>query len=163
MKRRRSAMVGNPNRGFFPTDGIRAIAKPCFFTCWPWDHPRFPIDPTGFTDWTSTFEWKKIYGIEHRYAGPLFIHQMSHLWLDFRGIRDDFNRKIGIDYFENSRRATYVQRQYGIKNPLGFSHYHEYGWGLTASDGPGPDVLEVNGVRRVFYDYVARGAAFGPD
>jgi hypothetical protein len=66
-------------------------------------------------------------------------------------------------YFENSRRATHVQRQYGIENPLGFSHYHQYGWGLTASDGPGPAVLEVSGVRRVFYDYVARGAPFGPD
>jgi hypothetical protein len=93
---------------------------------------------------------------------PLFIHQMSHLWLDFRGIHDDFNGKVGIDYFD-SQRATYVQRHYDIDNPLGFSHYHRYGWGFTASDGPGPAVREVNGVRRVFYDYVARGAPFGPD
>ena len=125
--------------------------------------PTFPVDPEGYREWTSTFEWKKIYDIEHLYAGPLFIHQMSHLWIDFRGIHDDFNRKVGIDYFENSRRATYVQRQYGIDNPLRFSHYHKYGWGLTASDGPGPAILEVNGVQRVFYDYTARGAPFGPD
>jgi hypothetical protein len=125
--------------------------------------PTFPIDPEGYKEWTSTFEWKKVYDIEYLYAGPLFIHQMSHLWLDFRGMHDDFNRKTGIDYFENSRRATYVQRQYGIDNPLGFSHYHKNGWGLTASDGPGPAVLDVNGVRRVFYDYSARGAPFGPD
>lgn len=125
--------------------------------------PTFSVDPQGYREWTSTFEWMKVYDTEHLYAGPLFIHQMSHLWLDFRGIRDDFNRKTGIDYFENSRRATYVQRQYGIENPLKFSHYHEYGWGLTASDGPGPAVLELNGVRRVFYDYLARGAPFGPD
>jgi hypothetical protein len=125
--------------------------------------PTYAIDPTGYREWTATFETKKIYDIEHLYAGPLFIHQMSHLWLDFRGIQDDFNRKTGIDYFENSRRATYIQRQYGIENPLGFSHYHEYGWGFTASDGPGPCVLEINGVARVFYDYIARGAPFGPD
>ncbi|MFZ0212393.1 MAG: glucoamylase family protein [Candidatus Acidiferrales bacterium] len=125
--------------------------------------PTFPIDPEGYREWTATFEWKKVYDIEYLYAGPLFIHQMSHLWVDFRGIRDDFNRKTGIDYFENSRRATYVQRQYGIENPLRFSHYHKYGWGLTASDGPGPAVVDVNGVRRVFYDYTARGAPFGPD
>jgi hypothetical protein len=125
--------------------------------------PTFSIDPKGYTDWTSTFEWKKIYDLEHLYAGPLFIHQMSHLWLDFRGIHDDFNRKTGIDYFENSRRATHVQRQYGIENPQGFSHYHKYGWGLTASDGPGPSILEVNGIRREFFDYTARGAPFGPD
>jgi hypothetical protein len=125
--------------------------------------PTFPIDPNGYNAWISTFEWKKVYDIEYLYAGPLFIHQMSHLWLDFRGIHDDFNRSNGIDYFENTRRATYVQQQYGIVNPLGFAHYHKYGWGLTASDGPGPAVLEVDGVRRVFYDYYARGAPFGPD
>ena len=88
---------------------------------------------------------------------------MSHLWVDFRGIHDDFNRKTGIDYFENSRRATYIHRQYGIENPLGFAHYNEYVWGLTASDGPGPATLEVNGVRRVFLGYESRGAPFGPD
>jgi hypothetical protein len=125
--------------------------------------PTFPIDAEGYKEWTSTFEWKKFYDIEYLYAGPLFIHQMSHLWLDFRGIRDDFNRKMGIDYFENSRRATLVQQQYGIENPLGFSHYHKYGWGLTASDGPGPAVLEINGVRRECFDYTARGAPLGPD
>jgi hypothetical protein len=125
--------------------------------------PTFPVGSEGYGEWTSTFEWKTIYGIEHIYAGPLFIHQMSHLWLDFRGIHDDFNRKTGIDYFENSRRATYVQRQYGIENPLGFSHYHKYGWGFTASDGPGPAVLKVNGIEREFFDYTARGAPFGPD
>jgi len=125
--------------------------------------PDFPIDPQAYQAWISTFEWKTIYGIGHLYAGPLFIHQMSHLWIDFCGIHDDFNRKTGIDYFENTRRATYVQRQYGIENPLGFAHYHEFGWGLTASDGPGPAVLTVDGVQRTFYDYVARGAPFGPD
>jgi len=125
--------------------------------------PTFRIDPKGYPDWVSTFEWKELYGIEHLYAGPLFIHQMSHLWLDFRGIYDDFNRRHGIDYFENSRRATHVQQQYGIANPMGFAHYHKFGWGLTASDGPGPAVLEIDGARRVFYDYDARGAPFGPD
>jgi len=56
-----------------------------------------------------------------------------------------------------------VHRQYGIENPMGFAHYGEYVWGLTASDGPGDAVVEVDGVRRVFFDYVARGAPFGPD
>ncbi len=73
--------------------------------------PTFPVGSEGYIEWTSTFEWKKFYDIEYLYAGPLFIHQMSHLWLDFRGIQDDFNRKMGIDYFENSRRATLVHQQ----------------------------------------------------
>ena len=67
-----------------------------------------------------------MYDIECIYGGPLFIHQMSHIWLDFKGIKDDLNREIGIDYFENSRRATLLQQRYAIDNPRGFSHYGEY-------------------------------------
>ena len=59
------------------------------------------------------------------------------MWIDFRGIQDAFMREQGIDYFENSRRATYVQQQYAIRNPLEFEGYGELCWGLTASDGPG--------------------------
>jgi hypothetical protein len=44
----------------------------------------------------------------------LFTHQLSHVWIDFRGIQDSFMRGKGIDYFENSRRATYIQQQYAI-------------------------------------------------
>ena len=55
----------------------------------------------GYRNWTSTFKWEEIEGIEYIHAGQLFIHQMSHLWLDFQGIRDDVNRKYKIDYFEN--------------------------------------------------------------
>ena len=49
---------------------------------------------------------RQIYDHELLYAGPLFIHQLSHVWIDFRGIGDEFVRDRGIDYFENSRRAT---------------------------------------------------------
>jgi hypothetical protein len=152
-----------PESGFLPYRWDTCYSEALILYVLAMGSPTFPINPEGYKEWISTFEWKKVYDIEYLYAGPLFIHQMSHLWLDFRGIRDDFNRKIGIDYFENSRRATYVQRQYGIENPLGFSHYHEYGWGLTASDGPGPAIIEVDGIRREFFDYTARGAPFGPD
>jgi hypothetical protein len=62
------------------------------------------------------------------YAGPLFTHQLSHVWVDFRGIQDAFMREHGIDYFENSRRATFVQQQYAIRNPNGFARYGEFCW-----------------------------------
>ena len=125
--------------------------------------PSFPINPSGYKKWIATFEWKKLYGIEYMYAGPLFIHQMSQIWLDCKGISDDINRKTGIDYFENSRRATFIQQKYAIENPLGFARYGENGWGFTASDGPGPATRTINGIKRKFYDYIARGAPFGPD
>ena len=97
------------------------------------------------------------------YSGSLFTHQLSHIWIDFRGIQDAFMRAHGLDYFENSRRATYVQQQYAIRNPLGFEGYGEYCWGLTASDGPGWTVRVLNGIERRFFDYIARGAPYGPD
>jgi hypothetical protein len=88
---------------------------------------------------------------------------MSHLWLDFQGIQDDLNRKYKIDYFENSCRATAIQQRYAIKNPLNFKHYGENNWGFTASDGPGPATMMIDGVEKIFYDYVARGVPNGPD
>ena len=125
--------------------------------------PTFPIEPAGYKEWISTFKWKKIYDTEYIYAGPLYIHPMSHLWIDFQGIQDDHNKKTGIDYFINSSRATYIHQQYAIRNPLGFKHYSQNNWGFTASDGPGPAKLKIDGVQRIFYDYMARGAPFGPD
>ena len=72
-------------------------------------------------------------------------------------------RERGIDYFENSRRAAYIQQQYAIRNPLGFTSYNDLCWGITASDGPGFTTRELDGVTRQFYDYIARGVPFGPD
>ena len=125
--------------------------------------PTYPLPAESYPAWTSTFEWKTIYDWELLYSGPLFTHQLSHLFVDFRGIRDDFMRSRGIDYFENSRRATHVQQQYAIRNPLEFAMYGEHCWGFTACDGPGWTSRSVAGVQRNFFDYVARGAPFGPD
>ncbi|WP_339325668.1 glucoamylase family protein [Janthinobacterium agaricidamnosum] len=125
--------------------------------------PTFPVGPDSYTAWTASYEWKQVYGIEFLYAGPLFIHQMSHVWIDFRAIQDDFMRRHGSDYFDNSRRATRVQQQYAMHNPLGFQQYGEFCWGITASDGPGDTSKKINGVERIFHDYVARGVPYGPD
>lgn len=125
--------------------------------------PSFPLPEESYSAWLETYRWKKLYGIEAVYAGPLFIHQMSHLWIDLRGIRDAYMRERGIDYFENSRRATYVQRAYAMRNPKAFAGYSEKSWGITASSGPGPATQNVDGTSRRFYGYRARGAPFGPD
>src|SRR5580704_7518277 len=86
--------------------------------------PTFPLPEESYAAYTSTYQWKTIYGHEHVYSGPLFTHQLSHTWIDFRGIQDAFMRERGIDYFENSRRATYVHQQYAIHNPLQFEGYN---------------------------------------
>lgn len=124
--------------------------------------PTHAIGHASYLAWCRTYEWRTVYDISYLYAGPLFIHQLSHVWIDFRGIRDAYMQERGIDYFENSRRATQVQQQYGIRNPLGLARLGELGWGVTASDGPGPSTQTIDGVERVFFDYVARGVPDGP-
>ena len=125
--------------------------------------PAHPLPVETYKAFTSTYSWKEIYGREFLYGGPLFMHQLSHMWIDFRGIQDEFMRGKGIDYFENSRRATYVQQQYAIHNPHQFKGYGENAWGITASDGPGPAVLKIDDIERSFFDYEARGVPYGPD
>jgi hypothetical protein len=125
--------------------------------------PTYPLSESSYTAWAATYEWKNHYGHEYLYTGPLFTHQLSHVWIDFRKIQDTFMRDKGIDYFENSRRATFVQQQYAITNPLNFVGYNRYCWGITASDGPGPDIIKVDGVERQFFNYLARGVPYGPD
>ncbi|MGK2962111.1 MAG: glucoamylase family protein [Gemmatimonadaceae bacterium] len=125
--------------------------------------PTHPLPDGSYDAWTRSYTWKNVHGHEFLYAGPLFIHQLSHVWIDFRGIQDGYMRERGIDYFENSRRATLAQQQYAIRNPKNFAGYGEFCWGITASDGPGPDVRRIDGVQRRFYDYVARGIPWGPD
>ncbi len=125
--------------------------------------PTYPLPENSYTAWASSYRWAHCCGQDYLYAGSLFIHQLSHIWIDFRGIQDDFMRSKGIDYFENSRRATYAQQQYAIENPRKFASYGSHCWGITASEGPGPETIKVNGIERQFFDYVARSVPDGPD
>ncbi|MCM3901568.1 MAG: hypothetical protein ND866_07660 [Pyrinomonadaceae bacterium] len=125
--------------------------------------PTFPLPEESYHAWTRAYKWKKLYGHEFLYAGPLFIHQLSHMWIDFRGIQDEYMRWKAIDYFENSRRAVYAQQSYAMRNPKKLAGYGRYCWGITASDGPGPAVRRINGKTRRFFDYLARGIPYGPD
>jgi hypothetical protein len=125
--------------------------------------PTSPLDRKSYAYWLKTYAWKKLYGLEFLYGGPLFMHQLSHVWLDSRGIQDEYMRSKGIDYFENSRRATYIQQEYTIRNSKNFTGYGQFSWGITAGDGPGPAVGRVHGVLRRFYPYRARGVPYGPD
>lgn len=113
--------------------------------------------------WAAQLEkdWGTYYGQEHLQFEPLFGHQYSHIWVDFRGIQDAFMRGKGIDYFENSRRATLSQRAYGADNPDKWVGYSADIWGWTASDGPGysEGKYRVNGSARTFNGYMARGVS----
>ncbi len=125
--------------------------------------PTHALTDQSFTAWTVTYQWENLYGYDFLYAGPLFIHQFSHAWIDFRGIRDAFMREKNCDYFENSRRATQVQREYAIRNPGSFDSYDSDCWGLSAGDGPQAEPLRIAGRHQTFYGYAARGVPYGPD
>ena len=125
--------------------------------------PSYPLTAQSYLDWTLTYQWENLYGIDFLTGGPLFIHQFSHAWLDFRGIRDRFMREKDCDYFENSRRASYVQREYAVRNPRSFAGYAADCWGLSAGDGPSLAPRLIAGRRQAFYGYAARGVPYGPD
>jgi len=108
---------------------------------------------------TSSYVWARYYGKEFVSFGPLFGHQYSHCWIDFRGIHDTYMKSKGIDYFENSRRATYTHQAYGKENPNHWRGYSDSLWGWTACDGPGDAAVTVDGKQRYFQSYSARGVS----
>jgi hypothetical protein len=122
--------------------------------------PTHPVGADAWREWTSHYRWGRFQGQEHLGFAPLFGHQYSHIWLDLRGIHDAEMRTHGLDYFENSRRATIAQRAYAIANPAHFAGYGDSLWGLTACDGPLDSTLEIHGRQREFHTYDARGASF---
>ncbi len=122
-----------------------------------------PTPPDSYCAWRRTYQWERIYKHDVLYAGPLFIHAFSHVWLDFRGIGDAFNREKGVSYFENSCRTVQIQRDYARLNPRGFQGYDADCWGLTACDGPVGPMTTPDDLGRQFLGYNARGAPYGPD
>ena len=123
--------------------------------------PTHAIAPDAWAARTSNYKWDTFYGQQFINYAPLFIHQYSHIWIDFKGIQDTYTREKGIDYFENSRRATYAQRAYAIANPNRFRDYGADVWGLTASNGPGGGKTTLDGRLIEFHTYWARGASSG--
>jgi hypothetical protein len=68
--------------------------------------PTHPLPESSYAAWATTYQWKRCYGFNYLYAGPLFTHQLSHIWIDFRGIRDAFMRAKGINY-TNTNKSLY--------------------------------------------------------
>jgi hypothetical protein len=94
--------------------------------------PSSPISPRS---------WSALWKDRYRYAGysyfttigvPLFMHQYSHAWVDYRGRREaDGDR---IDYFKNSVNATLAHREFCMHLSYAFPGYGPDVWGITASD-----------------------------
>lgn len=109
----------------------------------------------GYKTWLSTYQWAEPYhGLAHVVFPPLFGHQYSHMFIDLRGIADFYMQKKELDYFENSRRATYTQLEYAKENPKQWIGYDSLTWGITACDGPG---FIKDG--KEFFGYAGRGTS----
>jgi hypothetical protein len=153
------SMGWHPEGGFIQADWIGYNEAMILYVL-ALGSPTHPVEPAAWTAWVGGYHWGSWYDRPHVGFGPLFGHQYSHVWIDFRGIKDAYMRGTGIDYFENSRRATYVQRAYAIANPDRWKGYSDSIWGLTASDGPLNGTVEIEGRQRRFHTYWARGASF---
>ncbi len=95
--------------------------------------PTFPINKQMYIDMQKPRgDFGEIKDIIYTYCGTLFTYQFSHAWIDFKGRKD----KDGIDWFENSKKATLANRNYCIEKAIRFKTFGENSWGLTACLGP---------------------------
>lgn len=95
--------------------------------------PTFPIQANMYEDFKKpSTDYGEIKNIIYTYCGTLFTYQYSHAWIDFRNKTD----KEGINWFENSIKATLANRNYCIKNSKKYKTFGENSWGLTPCVGP---------------------------
>ena len=154
------SMGWTPEKGFLGWDW-RGYNEAMIVLILALGSPTHPVDPSAWTEYATTYKWGEFYGQEHLLFGPLFGHHYSHVWIDFRGIKDAYMSERGIDYFENSRRASLAQHAYAVDNPGEWRDYSDEIWGLTACDGPVDATLTIDGKERTFQSYTARGATKG--
>lgn len=144
----------SPEKGHIPYDWV-AYSEATLLYILALGAPANALGKESWDAWAAGLP--KSWRSDHVRFGPLFGHQYSHVWIDFRGIRDDFMRTKGLDYHENSRRATLQQLAYARANPMGWRGYGDRLWGLTACDGPADVTVPVDGRQRQFRSYSARG------
>jgi hypothetical protein len=92
--------------------------------------PTRPVTPRTWLAWQR--ERITFAGYTYITGGPLFVHQYSHAWVDFRGRRESWYPFT--DYFQNSVAATRAHRAFCLALSREFPGYDENVWGITASD-----------------------------
>lgn len=91
---------------------------------------RHPISAEAWHAWSRPqVEYAGVRFISPQ--APLFVHQYSHAWVDFRNRHDRY-----ADYFENSVKAIKAHRKFCVDLHSRFPHFNEDLWGITASDSP---------------------------
>ncbi len=125
-----------PESGFIPYDYL-GYNEAMILYLLALGSPTHPVGADAWAAYTSGYDgdWQSYYGLTFLTFPPMFGHQYSHVWIDFRDRADAFMREKGSTYFQNSVLATRAQQAYAIDNPFGWLGYGENFWGLTASDG----------------------------
>ncbi len=159
----RISMGWHPESGFIPADW-NVYNEGMLVLLLAIGSPTHPVPAAVWDEWCSVYDrsWTDRWGPAHLHFAPMFGHQYSHMYVDFRGIRDAWMRTKaaevpGFDYFQNSVRAVEAQRKYAADNPMGWAGYSADVWGLTACDGPADFRMTVDGHPREFFSYSARG------
>lgn len=129
----------SPNNGFdknFPVYGYdEALITYIMAASSPW----YPISKEVYDNcWANNTSWrngKSYYGLKlplgnFEKGGPLFFEQYTYMGIDPNDLRDD----KGIDYAEQTRNHTLINRAYCIENPMKYKGYGSNCWGLTAGD-----------------------------
>ena len=94
--------------------------------------PKNPIPPEAWEAWDRLEDEYNGKRIVYSYTGSLFTYQYSHAFIDFRQLQDR-----GINYFENSKRASTANWEYSLSFKDQHKTYSEVSWGLSACLGPG--------------------------
>lgn len=155
------SMGWHPEKGFIDGDW-RGYNEAMLVYVLALGSPTHPVTPDAWSAWTATNDksWGNYRGYDYLAFGPMLGHHYSHVWIDFRGIRDAYSRTRDFDYFENSRRAALAHHAYAIANPMGWKGYGDAIWGLTACDGPQHTTQTYAGELREFRAYSARGVGY---
>ncbi|MBV8205548.1 MAG: hypothetical protein JO041_02045 [Acidobacteria bacterium] len=89
----------------------------------------YPIPPSSWNQIARpTLTYQGLTYITNLNA-PLFIHQFSHAWFDFRNRQDAF-----VNYFSNSVTATQAHKLFCLSLASQFADYQQNLWGISASD-----------------------------
>ena len=143
---RRSRMGWTPETGFIGYDW-RGYNEAMLVYVLALGSPTYPVDAgawDGVDLATTTRRWGTLYGQTHLDFAPLFGHQYSHVWIDFRGIQDAFMRRARLRLLrEQPPRDARAARLRDRAIPMDWRGYGANIWGLTACDGPGDLELTV--------------------
>lgn len=127
------SMGWSPERGFleaywdFYTDEVVLVSLLAVGS------PTHPVDPEAFYKWTRYIgPYEDGEDFVYSWHGALFSYQYAHVWFDFRDIVD----RDGINWFDNSRKATLANRQFCIDHRDEYKTYGPNTWGVTSMDRP---------------------------